>query len=129
MCNIWYIWYWAKGKPLVQNGPFENLWYDWFSFVTLHDPWQGMGYKPFSKFITLNGHKTNFDLSIKFGAKLWKSLIALEKDARYWKFSEKAIELIRDYKVGCTNYNGQSIDFKNPTTAGKLRQLDGGDGK
>ena len=67
--------------------------------------------------ITSNGQKTNIGLSLKFEAKALKVIDYSRKDGRYWEFSEKAIELIRDYKVCRTDYNGPSIDFDDPATA------------
>src|ERR1700733_8059552 len=51
--------------------------------------------------IKSDGSKTNLGLSIKFEA---KSLKVIEysrkgKEDRHWEFSQKAIDLIRDYKV------------------------------
>ncbi|KIM73715.1 hypothetical protein PILCRDRAFT_80815 [Piloderma croceum F 1598] len=56
--------------------------------------------------ITSNGQKTNIGLSLKFEAKALKVIDYSRKDGRFWEFSEKAIELIRDYKVRRTDYNG-----------------------
>jgi hypothetical protein len=49
--------------------------------------------------ITSNGQKNNIGLSLKFEAKALKVIDYSRKDGRYWEFSEKAVELIRDYKV------------------------------
>jgi 5'-3' exoribonuclease 1 len=49
--------------------------------------------------ITSNGQKNNLGLSLKFDAKALKVIDYSRKDGRFWEFSEKAVELIRDYKV------------------------------
>jgi len=51
--------------------------------------------------ITSDGQKTNLGLSLKFEAKGMKVLDYSQKSAngRGWEFSDKAIQLIRDYKV------------------------------
>jgi hypothetical protein len=59
--------------------------------------------------ITSNGQKTNIGLSLKFEAKALKVIGYSRKDGRYWEFSEKAVKLIRDYKVRRTNFNGSSL--------------------
>ena len=48
-----------------------------------------------------DGNKSNLGLSIKFEAKGLKVIEYSRKNDRYWEFSEKAVELIREYKVGC----------------------------
>ena len=49
--------------------------------------------------ITSEGQKVNLGLSLKFEAKSLKVIDYSRKDGRYWEFSEKAVDLIRDYKV------------------------------
>lgn len=49
--------------------------------------------------ITSNNQKQNLGLSLKFEGKGLKVIDYSRKDGRYWEFSEKAVELIRDYKV------------------------------
>lgn len=51
--------------------------------------------------ITSDGLKSNLGLSLKFEAKSMKVLDYSQKPAngRGWEYSEKAIQLIRDYKV------------------------------
>ena len=49
--------------------------------------------------ITSDGQKTNLGLSLKFEAKSQKVLDYSRKDGRSWEFSEKAVQLIKDYKV------------------------------
>jgi 5'-3' exoribonuclease 1 len=49
--------------------------------------------------ITSNGQKNNIGLSLKFEAKVLKVIDYARKEGRYWEFSEKAVELIRDYSV------------------------------
>ena len=46
-----------------------------------------------------DGSKVNLGLSLKFEAKSLKVINYSKKDGRYWEFSEKAVELIREYKV------------------------------
>lgn len=49
--------------------------------------------------ISTDGQKTNFGLSLKFEAKALKVVSYSRKNGRLWEFSEKAINLIREYKV------------------------------
>ncbi|KAG6840893.1 hypothetical protein C0991_003417 [Blastosporella zonata] len=49
--------------------------------------------------ITSDNQKTNLGLSLKFEAKALKVIDYTRKDGRHWEFSEKAVELIRDYKL------------------------------
>jgi 5'-3' exoribonuclease 1 len=49
--------------------------------------------------ITSDGQKTNLGLSLKFEAKALKVIDYSRKEQRHWEFSEKAIDLIREYKV------------------------------
>ena len=51
--------------------------------------------------ITSDGQKNNLGLSLKFEGKGLKVIDYSRKDGRFWEFSEKAVELIREYKVGC----------------------------
>jgi Exoribonuclease Xrn1 D2/D3 domain len=46
-----------------------------------------------------NGIKINLGLNLKFEAKSQKVINYSRKNERYWEFSEKTIELIREYKV------------------------------
>lgn len=46
-----------------------------------------------------DGQKTNFGLSLKFEAKALKVVSYSKKNGRLWEFSEKTINLIREYKV------------------------------
>lgn len=48
--------------------------------------------------ITSDGQKNNLGLSLKFEAKGLKVIDYSRKDGRYWEFSEKAVDLIREYK-------------------------------
>ena len=48
--------------------------------------------------ITSDGQKNNLGLSLKFEAKALKVIDYSRKDGRHWEFSEKAVELIREYK-------------------------------
>ena len=59
--------------------------------------------------ITSNGLKNNIGLSLKFEAKALKVIDYSRKDGRYWEFSAKAVELIRDYKVGRASSSRQSV--------------------
>jgi GH18 family chitinase len=52
--------------------------------------------------ITSDNQKTNLGLSLKFEAKALKVIDYSRKEGRHWEFSEKAVDLIREYKV-CTN--------------------------
>ncbi|KAF8195285.1 XRN 5'-3' exonuclease N-terminus-domain-containing protein [Mycena galopus ATCC 62051] len=49
--------------------------------------------------ITSDNQKTNLGLSLKFEAKALKVIDYSRKDQRHWEFSEKAVELIREYKA------------------------------
>jgi hypothetical protein len=49
--------------------------------------------------ITSDGQKNNIGLSLKFEAKSLKVIDYTRKDGRHWEFSEKAIELIHQYKA------------------------------
>lgn len=49
--------------------------------------------------ITSDGSKTNLGLSLKFEAKALKVVDYSRKDGRQWEYSEKAINLIREYKA------------------------------
>jgi 5'-3' exoribonuclease 1 len=49
--------------------------------------------------ITSDNQKTNLGLSLKFEAKALKVIDYSRKEQRHWEFSEKAIDLIREYKV------------------------------
>lgn len=49
--------------------------------------------------VTGDGSKSNLGLSLKFEAKALKVIEYTRKDGRYWEFSEKAVELIDEYKA------------------------------
>ncbi|KAJ6450152.1 exonuclease II [Mycena sanguinolenta] len=49
--------------------------------------------------ITADGQKTNLGLSLKFEAKALKVIDYSRKDQRHWEFSQKAVDLIREYKA------------------------------
>ncbi|KAG6873483.1 hypothetical protein C0995_015186 [Termitomyces sp. Mi166 len=49
--------------------------------------------------ITSDSQKSNLGLSLKFEAKALKVIDYTRKDGRHWEYSEKAVELIRDYKA------------------------------
>lgn len=49
--------------------------------------------------ITSDGQKNNLGLSLKFEAKGLKVIGYSQKNDRHWEFSEKAIDLIQEYKV------------------------------
>ena len=49
--------------------------------------------------LTEDGQKVNLGLSLKFEAKGQKVLEYSRKDGLKWEFSDKAIELIREYRV------------------------------
>lgn len=46
-----------------------------------------------------DGNKSNLGLSIKFEAKGLKVIEYSRKNDRYWEFSEKAIQLLHEYKT------------------------------
>ncbi|KAJ7082372.1 exonuclease II [Mycena belliarum] len=66
--------------------------------------------------ITSDGQKTNLGLSLKFEAKALKVIDYSRKDQRHWEFSEKAVDLIREYK---TNFPEifQSLDVSGDAMA------------
>ncbi|KAI1796936.1 exonuclease II [Ganoderma leucocontextum] len=49
--------------------------------------------------VTGDGSKSNLGLSLKFEAKALKVIEYSRKDGRYWEFSEKAVQLIHEYKA------------------------------
>ncbi|KAH0584878.1 hypothetical protein H2248_008156 [Termitomyces sp. 'cryptogamus'] len=49
--------------------------------------------------ITSDNQKTNLGLSLKFETKALKVIDYTRKEGRHWEYSEKAVELIRDYKL------------------------------
>lgn len=49
--------------------------------------------------LSADGQKTNLGLSLKFEAKGMKVLGYSRKDGRTWEFSERALNLLRGYKV------------------------------
>ncbi|KAI0028225.1 hypothetical protein K488DRAFT_89959 [Vararia minispora EC-137] len=49
--------------------------------------------------LTQDGAKVNLGLSLKFEAKSMKVLDYSRKDSRHWEFSDKAIDLIREYQA------------------------------
>jgi hypothetical protein len=51
-----------------------------------------------------DNQKTNLGLSLKFEAKGLKVVNYSRKEGRHWEFSEKAIDLIREYKVRIFDY-------------------------
>lgn len=53
--------------------------------------------------ITSDNQKTNLGLSLKFEAKSLKVVDYSRKEGRHWEFSEKAVELIKEYKVKPTS--------------------------
>lgn len=49
--------------------------------------------------ITSDNQKTNLGLSLKFEAKSLKVIDYSRKEGRNWDYSEKAVELLREYKA------------------------------
>ena len=49
--------------------------------------------------ITSDQQKTNLGLCLKFEAKSKKVIDYSRKEGRNWEYSEKAVELLREYKV------------------------------
>ena len=62
--------------------------------------------------VTSDGRKENLGLNLKFDAKGLKVIDYSRKEGRYWEFSDKAIELIKEYKgkypqvMHCLSRNG-----------------------
>lgn len=52
-----------------------------------------------SMMIISGGKKENIGLAMKFEAKSLKVIGYSRKNGRFWEFSEKAVELIKEYKV------------------------------
>jgi hypothetical protein len=52
--------------------------------------------------LTSDGQKNNLGLSIKFDAKSLKVVDYSRKNDRFWEFSDKALQLISEYKVRAT---------------------------
>ena len=49
--------------------------------------------------ITSDKQKINLGLSLKFEAKALKVIDYSKKEGRFWEFSQKAVDLIQEYKV------------------------------
>ena len=49
--------------------------------------------------VTGDGSKHNLGLSLKFDAKSLKVIGYTRKNGRFWEYSDKAIELVKTYKV------------------------------
>ena len=49
--------------------------------------------------LTSDNSKNNLGLSLKFEAKSLKVIDYSRKEGRHWEFSERTIDLIREYKV------------------------------
>jgi hypothetical protein len=49
--------------------------------------------------LTTDSSKSNLGLSLKFEAKSLKVVDYSQKEGRFWEFSEKTIDLVREYKV------------------------------
>lgn len=48
--------------------------------------------------ITSDGQKNDLGLRLKFEARALKVIDYSRKDQRYWEFSDKAVDLLREYK-------------------------------
>jgi 5'-3' exoribonuclease 1 len=59
--------------------------------------------------LTSDQQKTNLGLSLKFEAKALKVVDYSRKDGRTWEYSEKAIDLFREYKVRLPTRSSQTI--------------------
>ena len=49
--------------------------------------------------LTSDSSKNNLGLSLKFEAKSLKVIDYSRKEGRHWEFSERTVDLIREYKV------------------------------
>lgn len=49
--------------------------------------------------LTSDDIKTNLGLSLKFEVKSLKVIDYSRKDGRFWEYSEKAVELLKEYKA------------------------------
>jgi hypothetical protein len=52
--------------------------------------------------LTSGKEKINLGLSLKFEAKALKVIGYSRKNSQYWEFSQKTIDLIREFKVSST---------------------------
>ncbi|KAM6490715.1 exonuclease II [Amanita muscaria] len=88
-----------KFKAIVDNRAAAQYWPSFKAAETI-----GISGRALSKIasslmvIGLDGQKINLGLSLKFEAKALKVVNYSRKEGRYWEFSQKAIDLIRDYK-------------------------------
>lgn len=90
-----------------------------------------------SSFMVLSGRgeeKVNLGLSIKFEAKALKVIEYSRKEGRHWEFSEKAIELIKEYKANfpeifrCLDGNSDAMArasdiFPGPDPDSRIREI------
>lgn len=66
--------------------------------------------------LTSDNQKINLGLSLKFEAKAQKVLDYSRKDGKFWEFSDKAVELLREYRV-------RSVSSLGNRGVGSFRQL------
>lgn len=84
--------------------------------------------------LTAGGKKENVGLSLKFEAKALKVIDYSRKNDRFWEFSQKTVDLIKNYKVHiqCSPHRDfiSSMMFRQAKFPQIFRRLDsGGDGK
>ncbi|RDX57163.1 hypothetical protein OH76DRAFT_1334582 [Lentinus brumalis] len=88
-----------KFKAVVANR-FQNKYFPSFRVAEM----LGISSRALSKItssfmvLTADGSKSNLGLSLKFEGKGLKVIEYSRKDGRFWEFSDKAIQLIHDYK-------------------------------
>ncbi|KAH6913536.1 exonuclease II [Coprinopsis sp. MPI-PUGE-AT-0042] len=86
--------------------------------------------------LTSDQQKTNLGLSLKFEAKALKVVDYSRKDGRTWEYSEKAIDLIREYKAAfpdlfaALDYSGDAIAratdlFHNGDADARVKEIKG----
>lgn len=84
--------------------------------------------------ITSDHQKTNLGLSLKFDAKSLKVIDYSRKEGRYWDYSEKAVDLLREYKSNfpalfrCLDGNGDAMikaseALPGPDPDGQVREI------
>jgi len=61
---------------------------------------------------TSDNQKTNLGLSLKFEAKALKVIDYSRKEGRTWEYSQKAVDLIKEYKVSTARFMIVYSNFK-----------------
>ena len=87
-------------KTIVQNRASQHYYPSFKAASMLHISGRAVS-KITSSFMVLTSDslKNNLGLSLKFEAKSLKVVNYSRKEGRHWEFSEKTIDLIREYQV------------------------------